>query len=59
SALNPVGILSAVWVAQQIVKAAQRDSRNIIVTINPLTFLAFPVKEFLTSLYFRLFTRRT
>ena len=59
SALNPVGILSADWVAKQVVKAAQRDSRNIIVTINPLTFLAFPVKEFLTSLYFRLFTRRT
>jgi hypothetical protein len=57
SQLNPVGILSADWVAQRVVKAAQRDSRNIIVTVNPLTFIAFPVKEFLTSLYFRLFTK--
>ena len=59
SNLNPVGILSAEWVAKQVVKAAQRDSRNIIVTINPLTFVAFPLKEWGTSLYFRWFTRRS
>ena len=57
SNLNPVGILSADWVAKQVVKAAQRDSRNIIVTINPITFIAFPIKEFFVSWYFRLFTK--
>jgi hypothetical protein len=58
SKLNPVGILSAPWVAQKIVKAAQRDSRNIIVTPNPLTWINFPVKEWMVSNYYRLFTRR-
>lgn len=57
SNLNPIGIMSADWVAQQIINLAVRDVRNIIITINPLTFLAFPVKEFLVSLYFRLFSR--
>ncbi|MFM7441356.1 MAG: bifunctional sterol desaturase/short chain dehydrogenase, partial [Snowella sp.] len=33
SNLNPVGIMSADWTAKQVVKAAKRDSRNIIVTI--------------------------
>lgn len=58
SNLNPVGILSANWVAKEIVKAARRDTRNIIVTINPLTWLLFPLKELMVSSYFRLFTRR-
>jgi hypothetical protein len=49
SNLNPVGIMSADWVAEQIIKAVQRDSRNIIITINPLTFITFPIKEFSPS----------
>ena len=57
SNLNPVGIMSADWTAKQVVKAAKRDSRNIIVTINPITFIAFPIKEFFVSWYFRLFTK--
>ncbi len=44
-------------VAQQIVTLAQRDVRNIIVTINPLTPLLFPLREALVSQYFRWFTR--
>lgn len=58
SNLNPIGVMSADWVAKQIVNLAVRDVRNIIVTINPLTFLAFPIKEFFVSLYFRLFSRK-
>jgi monoglucosyldiacylglycerol epimerase len=58
SNLNPIGIMSASWVAKQIIKQAKGDVRNIIVTINPLTLLAFPVKEFFVSLYFKLFTRQ-
>ncbi|MGH2415941.1 MAG: bifunctional sterol desaturase/short chain dehydrogenase, partial [Microcystaceae cyanobacterium] len=58
SNLNPVGVMSAGWVAKQIVNLAQRDVRNIIVTINPLTFIAFPLKEFCVATYFKLFSRK-
>jgi hypothetical protein len=58
SNLNPIGVMSGEWVAQQIVNLAVRDVRNIIVTINPLTFVMFPIKEFFVGLYFKLFTRR-
>jgi hypothetical protein len=58
SNLNPIGVMSANWVAKQIVNLAVRDFRNIIVTINPITFIAFPIKEFFVSTYFQLFTRR-
>ncbi len=58
SNLNPIGVLSPDWVAQQIVKLAQADVRDIIVTINPLTFIVFPLKEFWVSTYFKLFSRK-
>lgn len=57
SNLNPIGIMSPRWVAWAIVALAKRDFRNVIVTINPLTYVLFPVKELWRSLYFRLFTR--
>lgn len=57
SNLNPIGVMSADWVAKQIINLVRRDSRNIIVTINPITFIAFPIREFLVSTYFKLFTR--
>ena len=57
SNLNPVGIMDADWVAKGIVALARRDIRNIIVTINPLTYLTFPIAERIKSLYFRLFTK--
>jgi hypothetical protein len=50
--------MSPDWVAQQIVKQAKADARNIIVTINPLTLILFPVKEFFVSLYFKMFSRQ-
>jgi monoglucosyldiacylglycerol epimerase len=59
SQLNPAGIMSARWIAWAIIALAIRDVRNIIVTINPITYLLFPVKEFCQSTYFRLFTKRT
>jgi NADP-dependent 3-hydroxy acid dehydrogenase YdfG len=58
SELNPYGIMSASFVAWAIAFLAQRDFRNIIVTINPLTFILYPIKEFMRSLYFRIFSRR-
>nr|WP_322744239.1 MULTISPECIES: bifunctional sterol desaturase/short chain dehydrogenase [unclassified Coleofasciculus] len=58
SNLNPIGVMSADWVAKQIVNLAVRDVRNIIVTINPLTFMTLPIKEFFVGLYFKLFSRK-
>ncbi|NEP10919.1 MAG: bifunctional sterol desaturase/short chain dehydrogenase [Symploca sp. SIO2C1] len=58
SNLNPIGVMSADWVAKQIVNLAVRDVRNIIVTINPLTFVAFPIKEFWVGIYFKLFSHK-
>lgn len=56
SKLNPIGVMSADWVASAIVALAQRDVRDIIVTVNPLTYIFFPIHELLQSLYFRLFS---
>ncbi|MEM6252280.1 MAG: bifunctional sterol desaturase/short chain dehydrogenase [Cyanobacteria bacterium P01_D01_bin.156] len=56
SKLNPVGVMSADWVAGAIVNLAKRDIRNIIVTINPITYVLFPIKEMMQSLYFKLFS---
>ncbi|WP_035986326.1 bifunctional sterol desaturase/short chain dehydrogenase [Leptolyngbya sp. KIOST-1] len=58
SKLNPIGVMSADWVAWAVVALAKRNVRNIIVTINPLTYLAFPLKELSRGIYFRLFSRR-
>lgn len=56
SNLNPIGIMSGDNVAAAIVNLAVRDVRNIIVTINPLTFIAHPIKEFCVANYFKLFS---
>ena len=56
STLNPIGVMSSDWVARQILALAKRDVRNIIVTINPLTYLLFPVSEFCRAMYFRFFS---
>lgn len=58
SNLNPIGVMSAEKVAGKIVNLARRDTRNIIVTINPLTFIAHPIKEFFVTSYFRLFSHK-
>ena len=57
SNLNPIGVMSSDWVADKIVKWAKRDVRNIIVTIDPLTYLFLPLKELAVSTYFNLFSR--
>lgn len=53
SQLNPVGVMSAEYVANRIVTLAEQGHRNIIVTINPLTYLCWPPHEWLVSQYFR------
>lgn len=57
SQLNPSGVMSARWIAWAIIALATRDVRNIIITINPITYLLFPIKELCQSSYFRLFTK--
>jgi monoglucosyldiacylglycerol epimerase len=57
SDLNPYGVMSGSFVAWAIAFLAQLGLHDIIVTINPITFIAYPVKEFWRSLYFRLFSR--
>ncbi|MEA5574846.1 bifunctional sterol desaturase/short chain dehydrogenase [Anabaena sp. UHCC 0451] len=57
SQLNPYGVMSATQVARGILFLAKRDIRNIIVTVNPLTYLLFPIKELMTWFYCRLFSK--
>jgi monoglucosyldiacylglycerol epimerase len=57
SNLNPVGVMSASAIARSILFLAKRDIRNIIVTINPLTYLLFPIKEISQAVYFKLFLK--
>jgi sterol desaturase/sphingolipid hydroxylase (fatty acid hydroxylase superfamily) len=58
SQLNPYGVMSAQQVARVVLFLAKRDLRDIIVTINPLTYVLFPLKETSTWLYYRVFSRR-
>ncbi|MGB3206758.1 MAG: bifunctional sterol desaturase/short chain dehydrogenase [Crinalium sp.] len=58
SQLNPYGVMDARWLSWAIVALAKRDFRDIIVSINPITYIAFPIKEFFQSVYFRLCTKR-
>ena len=57
SQLNPYGVMSAAQVAKGILFLARRDFRNIIVTVNPLTYIFFPIKELSTWLYYRIFSK--
>lgn len=57
SKLNPVGVMSADWVAGAIIALVKRDFRNVIVTINPITYVMFPVKEIMQGIYFKLFSK--
>jgi len=57
SQLNPYGVMGAPWVARMVIALAKRDIRLIIVTVNPITYLAIPLKELFSTIYFRLFSR--
>lgn len=58
SDLNPYGVMSASYVAWAIAVLAQLGFLDIIVTINPITFMTYPLKEFWRSLYFRIFSHQ-
>ena len=54
SPMSPTGSLSPAWVAKEVVKAAKRDGRNIIVSpYRPWLYVVYPIHEALTSFYFK------
>jgi len=54
SELNPIGIMSPKFVSKKIYDLANSKSYLIIISPNPLTYLLFPLKEFLNFLYCRI-----
>lgn len=57
SALNPVGLMGADFVAGGILRQARLGCNLIIVTPNPLTYVLMPMATLSRWLYFRLLTR--
>ncbi|MFN9546588.1 MAG: NAD-dependent epimerase/dehydratase family protein [Cyanobacteriota bacterium] len=57
SELNPFGVMSADWVAGEILRQADWNWGLIIVTINPFTFVLMPLATLSRWAYFRCFTR--
>ncbi len=51
SKLNPIGLMSANWVAKQIIFQAKSGFTLIIVTPNPLTYLLMPLHELCRTIY--------
>ena len=57
SDLNPIGIMNANWVANQVLNQASWGLRLIIVTPNPLTYLLMPITELGRRMYSRILSR--
>ncbi|MFM7465046.1 MAG: NAD-dependent epimerase/dehydratase family protein [Cyanobium sp.] len=57
SELNPYGVMSANWVAGEILRQAGWNCNLIIVTINPLTYVLMPLHTLSRWAYFRWFSR--
>ncbi len=57
SDLNPIGLMSADFVAQQVITQASWGLSLIVVTPNPLTYVFLPLNELGRSLYNRCFNR--
>ena len=51
SELNPIGIMSPKFVSRKIYDLANSKSYLIIISPNPITYLLFPLKEFINFLY--------
>ena len=58
SELNPIGLMTADFVATQVVLQAQLGLHLIIVTPNPLTYVVMPLVEIGRRIYFNLFSHR-
>ncbi len=59
SELNPIGIMSAKFVANQILKQAEFKIRLIIITPNPITYIIMPITELIRKIYSGLFRQET
>ena len=59
SALNPIGVMGADFVAREVLRQARWNWGLIIVTPNPLTYLLMPLAALSRWLYFRAFSRAT
>ena len=51
SELNPIGIMSPAFVSKKIYELANSKNYLIIISPNPLSYILFPLKEFLNFLY--------
>lgn len=57
SSLNPLGLLAPEWVAGEILRQADWNCSLIIVSINPITYVAMPLLTAGRWLYNRIFSR--
>jgi len=57
SALNPIGLMSAGFVAQEILRQVHWNCGLVIVTPNPLTYVLMPLTALSRWLYFRAVSR--
>lgn len=57
SALNPIGVMSAEFVAREILRQASWNCGLVIVTPNPLTYVLMPLATLSRWAYFRLVSR--
>lgn len=57
SALNPIGLMSADFVAREILRQAHWDLGLVIVTPNPLTYVLMPLATLSRWAYFRMVSR--
>ncbi|MEB3167079.1 MAG: NAD-dependent epimerase/dehydratase family protein [Cyanobacteriota bacterium] len=57
SALNPIGVMSADWVAGEVLRQAGWNWGLIVVTPNPLTWVLMPLASLGRWLYFRALSR--
>ena len=57
SALNPIGLMSADFVAREILRQVHWNCGLVIVTPNPLTYLLMPLASLSRWLYFRVFSK--
>ena len=54
SELNPIGIMSPKFVSKKIFDLAKSKNYLVIISPNPLSYLLFPIKEFVNFLYCRI-----
>ena len=57
SDLNPIGIMSPKFVSKKIFDLASSKNYLIIISPNPLSYILFPLKEFLNFLYCQIIYR--